>query len=524
MKTFFFTGFIGCFWAGILFGQTPTWADQIACISYTRCTPCHHPAGLGPYSMVTYAEAYPARISIMESMISRFMPPWQTSPSYGRVAHETYVTQEELAMIVAWVSAGAPEGDASQTPSPPDYTSNTPTINASKIVQIPTYQNPELLDNYRCFVLPLNLDRDTLLTQLEVIPGNKRMVHHVMVYWDTSGVPAQLDAQDPLPGYYSFGGTGSLESVPIYSWAPDWPVYSAPAGTGVKLPQNAVLVVQMHYTYGVQNQIDSTKLVLKYGSGNLREIQTTALLNHYTNINEPLLIPANTIKSFNCELQLNEGQSLWAISPHMHYIGKDIKVYAIKPGADTVPLIYIPDWNYAWQGIYPFRRPVYLPIGTVLRAEATYNNTLSNPRNPNYPLQTVGVGNLPTDEMLMVYFSLISPGLVEDSLLWVDSSSVVNTYGGCDFSLGTENNETVSEILVYPNPADADFNVIWIHSSPSIRESWVDVINSSGNVVRRLTLDLDQSRTEFKLNAADFAGGLYIFRDSLGRTKKILIL
>jgi hypothetical protein len=81
--------------------------------------------------------------------------------------------------------------------------------------------------------------------------------------------------------------------------------------------------------------------------------------------------------------------SLLAIEPHMHMIGKSIKIYATTVTFDTIPLIFIPDWDFYWQDIYYFKKLIKIPSGSIFHFEVCYDNTNQNIRNPNIPPQDV---------------------------------------------------------------------------------------------------------------------------------------
>ena len=91
------------------------------------------------------------------------------------------------------------------------------------------------------------------------------------------------------------------------------------------------------------------------------------------------------------------------ISPHMHNLGREFKVIATRPGsASEVPLIWIKDWDFNWQGAYQFaRRPVRLPKGSTIKVQAVYDNSAENPKNPNTPPKPVRWGEQTTDEMCL---------------------------------------------------------------------------------------------------------------------------
>ncbi|MCY7360415.1 MAG: hypothetical protein LH609_23745, partial [Rudanella sp.] len=95
---------------------------------------------------------------------------------------------------------------------------------------------------------------------------------------------------------------------------------------------------------------------------------------------------------------------LLSVMPHMHWLGKTVKAFAVTPDGDAVNLIKIDDWDYKWQMTYTFRQPLTLPKGSVLIAEATYDNTPGNPLNPNRPPKDVPYGWNSTNEMMNLVF------------------------------------------------------------------------------------------------------------------------
>jgi len=87
------------------------------------------------------------------------------------------------------------------------------------------------------------------------------------------------------------------------------------------------------------------------------------------------------------------------VSPHMHWIGKDFLLKAIRPDGATVTLIRIDRWNFNWQGTYDLVAPVALPKGTRIEMLAHFDNTEANPDNPSKPPRVVRWGEQTTDEM-----------------------------------------------------------------------------------------------------------------------------
>jgi tetratricopeptide (TPR) repeat protein len=68
----------------------------------------------------------------------------------------------------------------------------------------------------------------------------------------------------------------------------------------------------------------------------------------------------------------------------------------------------IRQWDFNWQGDYRYNEPVFLPKGTTVTMEFTYDNSTNNIRNPNQPPQRVRYGLRSTDEMGELWFQVIA--------------------------------------------------------------------------------------------------------------------
>ena len=87
------------------------------------------------------------------------------------------------------------------------------------------------------------------------------------------------------------------------------------------------------------------------------------------------------------------------IYPHAHYLGAETKAYAELPDGREQGLIWIEDWDFNWQDDYRFQEPVFLPAGTTLVMEYSYDNSAKNSRNPHDPPLRVRYGLHSADEM-----------------------------------------------------------------------------------------------------------------------------
>ncbi len=389
--------------------SNPTWSQDVAPILYAHCTSYHHPGSIAPFSLLSYNDAYTHASLMNNDLTQGIMPPWPPDTTYSRFLHERILSASDRAIIEQWATSGKAEGDVTLAPSQPSYPSGSQLASVNLSVQIPTYTVSGTGDVYRNFPIATNLSQDMYVTAIEVLPGNASIVHHVLVYQDSTTQPATLDANDPGPGYTDAGGTGSNASILINGWAPGASPYYTPVGTGFRLPAHTNIVVQVHYPNGTQGQMDSTRINFTLTSVAQRNISVVPILNYLSDMtNGPINIAANTTKTYYEKYTIPINVTLLGVFPHMHLIGRSIKSWANLPTTnDTVPLVNIPNWNFHWQGTYVFQNALKIPSGTTVQASAFYDNTSNNPYNPNFPPQAVVAGTATTNEMMLVYFSYL---------------------------------------------------------------------------------------------------------------------
>lgn len=390
--------------------QAPTFNKEIARIFQTSCQNCHRPGEAAPFSLVNYKDARPWARAIREAVIKREMPPWKPLAGCGDFQNSTALTQAEINTIAAWVDAGAPEGNAADLPAPRAFPETWPHGEPDLIVTPEEeFTPPQGKDAYRCFSIPVSQLRGSRFLQgLDVQPGNRKIVHHVVAFSDATGQSAALDARDAGPGYSCFGGPGfemDEDSGILGAWAPGSNGEFVPAGTGIKLsvtPQ-ARVVIQVHYHPTGDTESDRTSVGFYFARQPVKQEAYLIGLE-----NDSFLIPAGaTNYVVTEEVQLPPGLSLKLLNilPHMHLLGRQIKVEYTPPNAGASNcLINIPDWDFDWQNAYSYKTPVPIPSGSKVKLTAVYDNSANNPRNPNSPPKPVGYGEETTDEMALAFF------------------------------------------------------------------------------------------------------------------------
>lgn len=398
----------------LLFANTAysqTWAEDIAKIMYGNCTSCHRSGGIAPFSLTNYEEVSPMATWISQTIEDGSMPPWTPDSDYKNFVHERVLPQADIQTFQNWVNAGTPSGDLRFAPPIPTYSSGSQLGSADLSLSIGNYNITNNGDVYRNFELPSGLTQSMYANAIEVLPGNSSIVHHVLVFIDSTSNPI-----DPN----SIGGTGSAASQFIYSWTPGASSYYTPVGTGFRFAANTRVILQIHYGPGSAGQTDDTQINFKLSSTPQRKIFANALLNNTNMTNGPLVIGAEQIKTFNEQMSITGNYTALYVFPHMHMLGKSIHAWANLPVSnDTIRLINIPEWDFHWQGNYVFQNAVLIPNGTTLNAEAVYDNTSSNPSNPSSPPQLVTLGEGTLDEMMLVFFAYL-PYQLNDQYLIID--------------------------------------------------------------------------------------------------------
>ncbi|HSU88320.1 MAG TPA: ascorbate-dependent monooxygenase [Terriglobia bacterium] len=391
--------------------ETPTFNKHIAPILYQHCATCHRPGEVAPFSLLTYPDAS-KRASLIASVTERrYMPPWKAEPGYGHFADERRLTDAQIALIKEWASGGAPEGNPADKPPVPAFADGWQGGKPDRILTMPSKfalaaDGP---DQFRCFLLPLSLDKDAYVSGLEFRPDNRRIVHHALVFVDTAGGARQRVGPKSNDGsndqsYPCFGGPGVPGAALIGGWAPG--AVPAPVAEDYSrpVPQGSDIIVQIHYHPSGKPESDQSSLGLIF-SGPPKKGRTAAIVIG-GRLNIP---PGDAHYVVKGQLVLPRDVEVASITPHAHYLAKDMKITARLPDGGTVPMIWIKDWDFNWQGSYRYEKPVALPKDTRIELEYEYDNSENNPRNPAHPPVRVKWGEQTTDEMALAFLGVLLP-------------------------------------------------------------------------------------------------------------------
>jgi hypothetical protein len=403
----------GCLFLGFFLGSgvaqadQPTYNKDIAPILWKNCAGCHRPGEVGPFSLLRYADAAKRARFLREVTSRRKMPPWKAEPGFGSFLDERHLSEAEIQRIAAWVSAGAPEGDAGDLPPAPKFPEGWQLGTPDLILKVdePYSVPPNGRDTYRCFVIPIPIDSNKTVAAVEFRPGNRKVVHHALFYLDATGAARARDRVSAGPGYASFGGPGILPTGGLGGWAPGALPRFLPDGIGKFLRKGSDLVLQIHYHPDGKPETDQSLVGIYFTKSPVRKI-VGGIAVRSRGLNIPPGERRHHVTAQSAPLPADV--QVIGITPHMHTIGKEMKVVAESPDGKTIPLIWIKDWDFNWQGQYQYRSPVALAKGSVIKLDAYYDNSAENPSNPSKPPRRVRWGEQTTDEMCLLGVQVVT--------------------------------------------------------------------------------------------------------------------
>lgn len=363
----------------------PDYAGDVAPILIQSCVRCHSPGNIGTYSMDNYTTVKQYSESIRDRVVSKAMPPWHADPHFGKFSNDSSLKPEEIRTIVKWVDAGAPRGtgpDPLLTYVPPanDWPIGQPDL----ILSIPTQSLPASgLVDYRYINVPTGLTTDKWVRAAVVLPGNRTVVHHGLVFSEQT--------LGGLLGYFA-------------GYVPGQDPAYYPEGTAKLLKANAVLQFQMHYITTGTPQTDVTRLGLYFATNTtgLKEVKTKAA-NSIS-----FVIPANKA-DYRAEsgfYTFTKRSTLFGMAPHMHLRGSAFRYELTYPDTTKETILSVPFYEFHWQTLYTLATPKSIPVGTKLKCFATFDNSALNDENPD-PSAIVKFGEQTQDEMLIGYFNYI---------------------------------------------------------------------------------------------------------------------
>lgn len=393
----------------------PTFTRDVAPILYENCVACHRAGEIAPMSLVTYQEVRPWARGIRQAVAQGVMPPWHADAPAGTFENERRLTDEEKDIIARWAGGGAPEGHPKDLPPLPKFPEGwrigTPDVvlEMSEDFAVPASGTIE----YQYFQIPTNFTETKWVQAIEVRPGNRELVHHVLAFHEAPpDGPRMAPVLEVIPEHVKLPPRRTERRKPmgqnrlIASHAPGTDPQVFRPGTALRLPAGGILELQMHYTANGTAGTDRTKVGIIFAKGPPQhEIRAGQFLN------ATLSIPAGAPNhQVDTELGFLQDVTLWGIFPHTHVRGKRWEYKAAMPDGTVKPLLSVPNYDFNWQTYYMFKEPITLPKGARILASAWYDNSEKNPSNPD-PKAEVKWGDQTWEEMQYtgILYTVINP-------------------------------------------------------------------------------------------------------------------
>jgi peroxiredoxin len=359
-----------------------SYVEQIAPILASRCVTCHRPQGVAPWAMTGYEQVRGFAPMIREVIRTKRMPPWHADPHYGSFVGARSMSTDEARTLVHWAEAGAPRGNGADplgglAAATSEWTLGKPDL----IVEVPAFEVPATgVVNYQYPRVENPLDRDVWIRAIEIIPGNRSVVHHVLAGIDDAANGARRAIR---------GQIGELGG-----YAPGKNFFPYPQDSGILLRKDANLRFQMHYTPNGKAVTDVTRVgYYFYDKPPKHSLDMTMLMD------SSLTIPAHTkAHAETFEHVFDRAVVLFTLMPHAHLRGRSAKFTAHYPDGSQEILLSVPKYDFNWQTTYALDPPKPIPAGTRMVFDMTWDNSAQNPANPD-PNQVVHWGEQTWDEM-----------------------------------------------------------------------------------------------------------------------------
>jgi hypothetical protein len=337
---------------------------------------------------LTYRQTRPWAKAIRDAVRTRKMPPWFADPCCGKFANDRSLTAAEIETLAAWAESGAAEGREQEGPSPREWPAGGRLPSPDLVVEMPrAFEVPATgAVEYQYFAAPTGFREDQWIQAVEALPGNRAVVHHVVVYIREPG------------STWSRGPTMSdILTVYVPGNAPEiWP-----KGMAKLVKAGSDLVFEIHYTPNGKRAADRTRVALAFAKSPPAKAVLTLQMD-----NERFAIPPGA-RDYRVTAwgTLPNDALLLGFFPHMHLRGKAFEYTRVREDGQPETLLKVNHYDFFWQLSYRLAEPIPLKKGTKLEWIAWFDNSANNPRNPD-PSAEVRYGQQSWEEMMIGFFDV----------------------------------------------------------------------------------------------------------------------
>jgi len=385
----------------------PTFTHDVAPILYANCVTCHRPGEIAPMSLISYQEVRPWARAITKKIAEGSMPPWHADAPSGTFSNERKLTSAEKATLERWAAAGAPEGDPTELKPAPTFADGwrigKPDVIFEMQEDYPVAASGTI--QYEHFYIPTNFTEAKWLKAIEARPGNRAVVHHILVYYeappDGPRVPPAIQPNREDSRIESREASGNrpprdtgFTTRLLATYAPGTDAQVFPEGTALRLAPGGLLHLQVHYTANGTAGTDRSKVGLVFAKDAPGEEMRASQF-----LNARFTIPPGAVDhEVTTDVTFLQDATIRGLFPHTHVRGKRWSYTLELPDGTKKPLLSVPKYDFNWQTYYMFREPIAVPKVARIVSTAWYDNSTANKSNPD-PTIAVKWGDQTWEEM-----------------------------------------------------------------------------------------------------------------------------
>jgi len=389
-------------------GTPVTFNKDVLPILQKNCQACHRPGEIAPMSFLSYNEARPWAKAMKVAVATKKMPPWFADPQYGHFTNDRTLSAADINTLAAWADNGAPEGDAKDKPAAVTFPEGW-NLKPDMVIEMPKDFHVAATGtiNYQNILVKANFTEDTWVVAAEMRAGNPKVVHHMRAIvrppgstWMANAVPGESYEE----GSQEMGGAKAGTDL-LGKYNPGLGAQSFDVDGSAKfVPKGSDIVFNIHYTSIGTAATDRSKVGLVFAKNPPKKRYwmspgTPAAFNLSIPPGDP---NAEVVSEVTVGV---DSATLVYIQPHLHLRGKDYEVRVIYPTGEK-ETVFKGKWNFDWQLGYQLAKPLALPKGTRIFTIAHYDNSATNPYNPD-PLKRVLWGDQNWDEMQSGFIGLV---------------------------------------------------------------------------------------------------------------------
>jgi mono/diheme cytochrome c family protein len=405
--------------------SAPTYNKEVAPILFKNCAKCHTPGEIGSgVSLLSYDAARPWAKAIKEKVLLHEMPPWPADPNASvKFRNDARLSQQNINTLVAWVNAGAPQGNDRDLPPSPQQAQgwlHPQGLPPDAVISLPgEFQVPAKGEiPYIRFLAKVPFSEDKWVVATQVHPGNGAVVHHMAIteLELADGVkPADLNAFAALarqlgisnanparPAVATPSNPAVYDMLGVYTPGTTFEMYGNNSAKLLKGGKNLYLNFNIHYTTTGKAERDRSTMALWFQPAPPKHqlFRVAGAIDTIIASGKELLTDAPGDKAEGTHVAIppippnaenyevigitayTEPVTIYQFQPHAHLRAKDFKYTVVYPDGREQTVLSVPKYDFNWQLAYELETPLKLPAGSKLVVTAHYDNSPRNKSNP----------------------------------------------------------------------------------------------------------------------------------------------